>query len=308
MTPTLVTGEGAGGRFVAAAEQQLAEAAGFRPFHGTLNLDGATVEAFPARTLDEVGDDYCDGVRLRDCRVAGVRAAVVRPFVPDYLPDKTELLAPVRLRTLFGFDAGDAVPLGSPDEVWPPAPGSADATALDMFDAVVFDLDGTLVDLVVDWADARGDIQAEIGDHLDRPIREYGASGLFRVARERGVYDDLSAILAAHEREGAEDATRLPLLAALDDLSCPVGICTANAPEAAERALEKFDARGHVDAVVGRGTVRGHKPDPEPLLACLDELDAEPGNAVFVGDQEDDAETARRAGASFLAPEQLSVG
>lgn len=307
MPPRLVTGDGVGGQFVAEAEETLSEAVGFRPFHGTLNLEGATVDGFPPRTLDEVGTDPCEGVRLRDCSVAGVRAAVVRPLVPDYPPEKTEVLAPVKLRALFGFDAGDVVALRAADDVWPPSGTSADPTALDRFDAVVFDLDGTLVDLVVDWANARTEIRAEIGDHLDRPIRDYGPSGLFRVARERGVYDDLAAILAAHERTGAEEATALPLLGTVDLLSCPVGVCTANASEAAERALATFDARGDVDVVVGRDSVRGHKPEPEPLLACLEDLGADPGNAVFVGDMEDDAETARRAGSSFLAPDQLSI-
>lgn len=306
MQPTLVTGEGVGGQFVAAAEEELAGALGFRPFPGTLNLEGASIEEFPAHTIDEVGDDYCDGVRLRDCCIAGVRAAVVKPFVPDYPPEKTEILAPVRLRSLFDFAEGDAIPLGPPDSLWPPAEQRTVPDALDQFDAVVFDLDGTLVDLATDWAAVRTEIESAVGDRLEGSIGEYDAPDLYRAAHKHGVYDDLVTILATHEREGAERATSRALLDALEDLSCPVGICTANDPDAADRALKQFGVRNAVDAIVGRDTVPEHKPAPEPLLTCLDNLDARPGDAVFVGDMRSDAETARRAGASFLASEQLT--
>lgn len=107
MQSTLASGNGEVGQFVAAAEERLANALGFRPFHGTLNLDGATANGYQAHEIEEVGDDYCDGVHLRDCRIVGVRAAVVRPMVPDSPSRKTEVVAPVRLRTLFGLELGD---------------------------------------------------------------------------------------------------------------------------------------------------------------------------------------------------------
>lgn len=306
MGPTLATGEGAGQQFVAAAEEQLTDALGFRPFHGTLNLEGASVEEYPTHTLEEVGDDRCEGVQLRDCRVGGVRAAVIRPFVPGYPEEKTEILAPVRLRTLFDISEADPVSLRGPDELWPPAEQGAVSTALDAFDAVVFDLDGTLIDLTVDWAAAREEIDAAIGDHLDGAIREHGTPGLFHEARKQGVYDDLAAILTEHELAGAEQATPRQLVDALDELECPIGVCTANDPEAADVGLKTFGAREHVDCIVGRDTVPEHKPEPEPLLTCLDELGVRPGNAVFIGDVESDAQTASRAGTSFLAPEQFA--
>ena len=132
MHPTLVSGTGEGGKFVAAATEALTTAVGFRPFPGTLNLEHAQVEEFPTQTLEEVGDEYCDGVELRDCRVAGVRAAVIRPFVPDYPPQKTEVIAPVSLRTLFDLTENDRVPLRPPSDRWPPA--ELEAVAADLYD------------------------------------------------------------------------------------------------------------------------------------------------------------------------------
>lgn len=307
MQSTLVAGEGVGGDFVAAAEETLADALGFRPFHGTLNLDSASVEMFEERTLDEIGDGYCDGVRIRDCRIAGVRAAIIRPIVPDYPPQKTEVVAPVRLRSLFDIATGDTVPLSHANNVWPPASLPASSTALGLFDAAVFDLDGTLVDLTVDWEDVRTEIISTFGDCFDKPLGDYDIPDLFATAREHGVNDELEAVLSSHELEGASRATSRPLLAGLDELSCSIGVCTVNSPEAAERALQTLGVRDAVDCIVGRGTVPEYKPKPEPLLACLQELDTRPGNAVFVGDLWRDAETAKRASTSFLSADQVSI-
>ena len=137
------TGEGAAAGFVAQVDDVLAAELGFEPFHGTLNIAASPPE--PAVVLDGLGDDHCEGVALTPCRVGGVLAAVLRPIVPGYPEAKTELIAPVRLRSLFGFDPGDGVDLTFDDSPPPSQPPVAPAF-LDEFDAVVFDLD-VLTDL-----------------------------------------------------------------------------------------------------------------------------------------------------------------
>lgn len=310
MRGTLVTGEQAAAAFVAATEATLADAVGFRPFHGTLNLSAVDGLAdLPERHLDEdLGDPRCRGVRFRPCAVGGVRSAVIRPLVPDYPEDKVELVAPVRLRGLFGLDDGAPVPLSPPDDRWAPDGPAAALDALDGFDAAVFDLDGTLVDLAVDWPSVHDELETIVGPHLDRPLTEHGRNELFEVAEAHEVYDDLVDTIAAREREGAAVADPLPGVHDLGDLGCPVGICTANAGTAAEVALERFGAAGAVDAVVARETTREGKPHPRPLLACLERLGVAPGDAVFVGNEPSDAEAAARAGTSFLHVEQLWPG
>lgn len=307
MQGTLVTGEGVGAEFVAAARETLADAAGFRPYPGTVNLEGIDgVDALPLRTLeDDLGDPHCDGVHLRPCNVGGVRCSVVRPLVPGYPDDKLELLGPVRLRRLFGFDDGADVALSPPDDPWSPAGPRASTASLDAFEAVVFDLDGTLVDLDVDWSAVHDEIEDHFGADLDKPVPDHGQDELFEVATDRGFYDDLVALIAAHEREGAATATGLAGVEEFGELAVPIGICTANDGSAAERALDRFDAVDAVDALVARETVRPGKPHPDPLLEVLDRLSVEPGNALFVGDQPGDAEAAARAGASFLHVDQV---
>lgn len=307
MDGTLVTGEGAGAEFVAATQETLASAVGFRPYPGTLNLEGVDgVESLPLRTIDDdLGDPHCEGVHLRPCTVGGIRGSVIRPLVPGYPEGKLEILGPVRLRELFDWDVGATVPLAPPDDPWSTSGPRAVPSTLDAFDAVVFDLDGTLVELAVDWPAVHAEIEDEFGAYLEKPVTEHGENELFEVAADQGVFDDLAGLIEAHEQVGAEAATALAGLERLGEIGVPVGLCTANARDAAERALERFGAAGAVDAIVARESVRPGKPHPAPLLACLDRLEVDPGNALFVGDQPGDAEAAARAGTSFLHVEQL---
>jgi len=166
------------------------------------------------------------------------------------------------------------------------------------YDAVVYDLDGTLVRLAVDWDAAASEATtafAEAG--VDVPDADLWS--LLETAPEYGLADELESILASHERRGARSATRLPLADRVSEWRVPVGVCSLNAESACRLALDRHGLLDHVDAVVGRDSVATHKPAPEPLLTAVDHLGAEPSAALFVGDSERDAVTAERAGVAF---------
>jgi phosphoglycolate phosphatase len=166
------------------------------------------------------------------------------------------------------------------------------------YEAVVFDLDGTLVELAVDWAAVHGDVAA----YLEEVGVEYGERdlwGLWELGKETGHREAVNGVIADHEKAGARESTRLPCADAVPDL--PAGVCTLNAERAAHTALSVHNLARHVasDAVVGRDSVATEKPDPEPLLATCRALDYEPSEVVFVGDGERDEVTAERAGTAF---------
>jgi len=178
-----------------------------------------------------------------------------------------------------------------------------DATAgVEDIDAVVYDLDGTLVHLAVDWGEvttAAADRLAQRG--LGDRVEGLNLWGLLQLADDRGHRESVEAVIADHEREGARASERLPMA---DDLPAvadrvPVGVCSLNCEAACRIALETHGLDTRVRSVVGRDSVGTAKPDPEPLLAVLDDLGVGPDDAVFVGDTERDAETARRAGVRF---------
>jgi phosphoglycolate phosphatase len=165
-------------------------------------------------------------------------------------------------------------------------------------EAVVFDLDGTLVRLVVDWdAVAAAVVEALAESGVDATGRDLW--GLLDLADETGLRGEVEAIIGDHEREGARRSERLPAADDLAALDRPAAVCSLNAEAAARTALAVHDLTDRVGAVVGRDSVPTRKPDPEPLLAALDALGVAPDRALFVGDSARDAEAARRAGVAF---------
>ena len=174
-------------------------------------------------------------------------------------------------------------------------------TALDAADAIVYDLDGTLVELAVDWDAVADDVVGTYAEHaLVPPTGDLWT--LLDVATDYDVEAAVEETIAGHERVGASESTLLPLgerLAAGDD-DRPAAVCSLNCEDACHIALETQGLEGTIEAVVGRDTVRTHKPEPESLLAAVDALGVEPERAVFVGDSESDAVTADRAGVPFV--------
>ncbi|MHB9286592.1 HAD family hydrolase [Halobacteriales archaeon Cl-PHB] len=163
--------------------------------------------------------------------------------------------------------------------------------------ALVYDLDGTLVDLDVDWDAARRDAAAVL---RARGVDTDGMTlwELLEHADEAGYRRPVGDAIADHERKGARTSTRL---AAADGLPAdvPVGVCSLNAESAVRIALEMHGIDGHVDAVVGRDPTLAYKPDPAPLLETVRRLGEHPEEALFVGDSDRDAEAAQRAGVDY---------
>ncbi len=165
------------------------------------------------------------------------------------------------------------------------------------YEAVVYDLDGTLAGLRVDWATVRDDVARALRSEGVDP----GGGTLWELLERAETESQRQVVeetIAEHEREGARRSSRLPTA---DELprDIPVGVCSLNCEAACRIALETHDLDDYVEAVVGRDTVETHKPDPEPLLHTIEQLGADPEKTVFVGDSKRDAVTAERAGVAF---------
>jgi phosphoglycolate phosphatase len=172
------------------------------------------------------------------------------------------------------------------------------------YDGVVYDLDGTLVDLDVDWAAVRRSVAAVYEDAGADPSGR-GLWELLNAAEDHGIAAAVETAIADHERSGARSSRRLPLADRLADRDGPVAVCSLNCEDACRIALDTHGLADAVDGVVGRDTVATHKPDPEPLLAAADRLGVAPGRVLFVGDSERDEVTARRAGMDYSYVSEL---
>ncbi len=173
------------------------------------------------------------------------------------------------------------------------------------YDALVYDLDGTLVHLDVDWEAVHHEVASVLGS---RGVDVDGADLWTLLERSeaagyRGLVDET---IAKFEREGARASRRLPLTETVP-ADRPVGVCSLNAESACRIALETYGIDGSVDVIVGRDTVATEKPHPEPLLATVEGLGVTPESTLFVGDSERDEETARRAGTDYVYVREFAI-
>lgn len=178
--------------------------------------------------------------------------------------------------------------------------------------AIVFDLDGTLIDSAPDIRAAVNRTLLDEGHAaLDLPtVVSFIGHGLPRLVERamgaRGIPMDqharLTGVTLAHYNAASNDLTRpypgvMTALGRLRDEGHRLGICT-NKPEApARKVLDQFGMAHLFDAVVGGDTLTARKPDPAPLHHAFAALGAASG--LYVGDSEVDAETAQAAGVAF---------
>ena len=179
--------------------------------------------------------------------------------------------------------------------------------------AIVFDLDGTLVDSLDDIGASMNEALAKrgIAPHTTATYRALIGDGVRDLAGRAAATTDTGEIEAIVADFAASYATRLcestapyagiaPMLASLGARGVVLGVLS-NKPDAATQAIAHTlfpsvfaDVRGHIDG-------EPKKPDPEPLRAQLARLGASPETTLFVGDSEIDVATARSAGVRVVA-------
>lgn len=183
------------------------------------------------------------------------------------------------------------------------------------YGAALFDLDGTLVNsaagivAAVQYACTAvgaieipepGDILMEIGRPLEEIHRDLGAPGgagasgrfarAFREFYARHFSDGIA--LYPDVREGIE---------AIAAHGVAVAVVTTKLQEQAEMVLAAVGLRPSLRAVRGWEEGRQHKPSPEPVLAAIAAIGAEPARTLMVGDSELDILAGRAAGVGTCA-------
>jgi phosphoglycolate phosphatase len=184
------------------------------------------------------------------------------------------------------------------------------STAFDV-DAVIVDLDGTMVDTIGDFEVALGRTLAELGHapvgraFIERTVGKGSEHLIRRTLAEAGapaaLYDAAWAAyqrhyLAINGRHSAVYPGVAEGLAALRALGLPLA-CLTNKPGSFARPL--LVAKG-LDAffahAFGGDAFERKKPDPLPLQRTCEALGTAPARTLMVGDSANDAAAARAAG------------
>lgn len=180
--------------------------------------------------------------------------------------------------------------------------------------AVIFDLDGTLID-------SAPDLHAAVNrtlDDLRRPpltlerVAGFVGNGVPTLVERcleatGGLAEDFDRALARFREHYARSPAQLTrpfpgvelTLERLTLSGLALGVCTNKPQELAVTILEELGMMPFIRTVVGGDATPKLKPNPAPLLLCLDRLGADGTSALYVGDSEIDAETAFRAKVPF---------
>ncbi len=185
---------------------------------------------------------------------------------------------------------------------------------LDPFRAVLFDVDGTLVDTLDVITEALGEtyekyagarpsneeIRALIGMPLRDQLRLYGMKDPSETQLQEMIDFTLDRCEAHRSLERSFPAA-LDTLRFCKERGLRTALVTSKNAEELRRFLPKFAGAEWVDATVCSSDVQRPKPDPESALLACRRLNVEPGEAVFIGDSVYDMRCARAGGVAHVA-------
>jgi pyrophosphatase PpaX len=181
-----------------------------------------------------------------------------------------------------------------------------------LFSTFLFDLDGTLIDSVElilrsyrhTLRTHRGMVPPDelwlrgLGTPIRVQLRQWSedAAEIEEMAATYSVYNLEHHDALVRPYDGIVNAVR-----DLKEEGKRLGLVTSKVRSGAVRGLQAAGLEPAFDVIVGADDVRHPKPHPEPVLAALNRLGAQPGEAVFIGDSRHDLESGRAAGVKTAA-------
>ncbi|MEH6627093.1 MAG: HAD-IA family hydrolase [Motiliproteus sp.] len=183
------------------------------------------------------------------------------------------------------------------------------------FSAVLFDLDGTLLDTAPDFYQAICQLRKEEGlakiPYLTiRNSVSDGAAALidisFAIERKDPAFEALQNRLLDYYLEHIGKRSQLfeqleEVLSWLERQSLPWGIVTNKPERFTKPLLEATNLSKRCQALVCPDQVKQRKPHPESLLLACKKIHCQPENTIYVGDHRRDIEAGNRANMKTIA-------
>jgi len=176
--------------------------------------------------------------------------------------------------------------------------------------AIIWDLDGTLIDSAADLAQALNTLLREhgyagldedhvrtmIGDGIQKLIeRGFRAAGA--AMRGTQLQDVMPRFMLTYSLCATNNTRLYPgarsVLQHFSDAGVRQGICTNKPESITKQILSSFSIASYFDVVVGGDTMAAKKPDPLPLRSCLEALNVMPRESMMIGDSATDVATAQ---------------
>lgn len=183
-----------------------------------------------------------------------------------------------------------------------------------MYNTVIFDLDGTLLNTLEDLCDSTNyaltkhgfcartleEVRRFVGNGIRRLIERALPEGVTEEAFN-AVFEDFKAHYQIHcnDKTAPYDGI-LPLLRELKRRGYKTGIAS-NKIKSAVLKLDEIYFEGLIDRAAGVADGILPKPNPGMIKGLLEELGSDNGHTLYVGDSEVDVQTARSAGLDMVA-------
>ena len=176
--------------------------------------------------------------------------------------------------------------------------------------ALIFDLDGTLIDSQRDLIHSVNAMLREMGrqelpeqtisGYIGHGAPQLVARALGGNASEEDHQRALKFFLGYYEEHKMDNTCAYPgvaeTLAQLQRKGLPMAILTNKPARISVRILNSLGLAGYFRAIYGGNSFETKKPDPLGANTILRELGAQPHSAMVIGDSEVDVQTARNAG------------
>jgi len=177
------------------------------------------------------------------------------------------------------------------------------------YQALLFDLDGTLLDTADDLGAAlntvlRNHQHPEVSRDIYRPAASNGAVALlaagFKECWAQQPQAQLLAELVTHYAANIATHTRCfagieQLLITLDNKEIPWGIMTNKPGFLTEPLVKAIPALKNARIVVSGDTLAESKPSPLPLLYCAEQMNVDPSRCLYIGDAPRDIQAGKAA-------------
>ena len=184
-----------------------------------------------------------------------------------------------------------------------------------LFQAVLFDLDGTLLDTAPDFLTATNHLLAKremplLAEDKIRTLVTHGSAGIIRkvfdMDETHPEFEPTRQELLTFYKNNLADKTRpfigiTELLFELVRQQVPWGIVT-NKPELYTLAiLDQLPLTPSPETIICPDHVTHTKPNPESVILACEQLGVEPKNTVYIGDHLRDIEAGLSAGTTTIA-------
>ncbi len=178
------------------------------------------------------------------------------------------------------------------------------------FSAVVFDLDGTIVDsvelIIVSFQHAAREV---LGREMTREESIVNVGRPLHEQMEMISAEHADELVAAYREFNHREHDRmltlydgiLHLLRTLQTGDIRLGLVTSKSRFTTQMAFDLTGIECYFDATICADESPRNKPSPDPILLCLEHVGVPPAQAAYVGDSPADMQAARAAGVHAVA-------